>query len=51
MRAAFTNAPHMHLYVIYPVVIGFAVVFLAISLRNFRRRVLSWRPREERLRP
>ena len=34
-------APHMHLYVIYPVVIGFAVVFLALGLRNFRRRVLS----------
>jgi ABC-2 type transport system permease protein len=41
MRAAFTDAPHMHLYVIYPVVIGFAAVFLAIGLRNFRRRVLS----------
>jgi ABC-2 type transport system permease protein len=41
MRAAFTQAPHMHLYVIYPVVIGFAVVFLAIGLRNFRRRVPS----------
>ena len=41
MRAAFTNAPHMHLYVIYPVVAGFAVLFLAIGLRNFRRRVLS----------
>jgi ABC-2 type transport system permease protein len=41
MRAAFTSAPHMHLYVIYPVVAGFAVTFLAIGLRNFRRRVLS----------
>ena len=41
MRAAFTDAPHMHLYVIYPVVIGFAVVFLALGLHNFRRRVLS----------
>jgi ABC-2 type transport system permease protein len=41
MRAAFTNAPHMHLYVIYPVVVGFAVLFLTIGLRNFRRRVLS----------
>ena len=40
MRAAFTEAPHMHLYVIYPVV-GFTVVFLALGLRNFRRRVLS----------
>jgi ABC-2 type transport system permease protein len=41
MRAAFTSAPHMHLYVVYPVVAGFGVVFLAIGLRNFRRRVLS----------
>ena len=41
MRAAFTAAPHMHLYVIYPVMIGFGALFLAIGLRNFRRRVLS----------
>jgi ABC-2 type transport system permease protein len=41
MRAVFTSAPHMHLYVVYPVVAGFGVVFLAIGLRNFRRRVLS----------
>ena len=41
VAAAFTNAPHLPLYVIYPVVVGFAVVFLAIGLSNFRRRVLS----------
>ena len=41
MRAAFTDAPHMPLYIIYPVVAGFGVVFLAFGLRNFRRRVLS----------
>jgi ABC-2 type transport system permease protein len=41
MRAAFTGAPHMHLYVIYPAVLAFGVAFLAIGLRNFRRRVLS----------
>lgn len=41
MRAAFTNAPHMHLYVLYPVLIGFAAIFLTLGLRNFRRRVLS----------
>jgi len=41
MRAVFTDGPHMQLYVIYPVVLGFAVLFLAIGLRNFRRRVLS----------
>ena len=41
MRAAFTTAPHMHLYVIYPVVVAFGALFLSIGLRNFRRRVLS----------
>ena len=41
MRAAFTDAPHMHLYVIYPVLLGFWAVFLWLGLRNFRRRVLS----------
>jgi ABC-2 type transport system permease protein len=41
MRAAFTNVPHMHLYVIYPVLIGFCIGFLSLGLRNFRRRVLS----------
>jgi ABC-2 type transport system permease protein len=41
MRAAFTVAPHMHLYVIYPVIAGFATLFLALGLRNFRRRVLA----------
>lgn len=41
MRAGLTNAPHMHLYVIYPVVTGFLVLFLGIGLRNFRRRVLA----------
>ncbi len=41
MRAAFTDAPHMHLYVVYPVIVGFTVLFLGLGLRNFRRRVLS----------
>jgi ABC-2 type transport system permease protein len=41
MRAAFTDAPHMHLYVIYPVMMGFVVLFLGLGLRNFRRRVLT----------
>ena len=41
MRAAFTNSAHMHLYVIYPVMIGFGTFFIALGLRNFRRRVLS----------
>jgi ABC-2 type transport system permease protein len=41
MRAAFTNVPHMHLYIIYPVLIGFCTGLLSLGLRNFRRRVLS----------
>jgi len=41
MRAAFTNAPHMHLYVVYPILTGFLLLFLGIGLRNFRRRVIS----------
>jgi ABC-2 type transport system permease protein len=41
MRAVFTTAPHMHLYVVYPVVVAFGILFLTIGLRNFRRRVLS----------
>jgi len=41
MRAAFTNVPHVHLYVIYPVLVAFCAGFLALGLRNFRRRVLS----------
>jgi ABC-2 type transport system permease protein len=40
MRAVFTNSPHMELYVVYPVMVGFAAVFLAIGVHNFRRRVL-----------
>ena len=40
MRAALTNISHMPLYVVYPALIGFCVVFLALGLRNFRRRVL-----------
>jgi ABC-2 type transport system permease protein len=41
MRAALTNAPHMHLYIIYPVLVAFLALFLGLGLRNFRRRVLS----------
>ena len=40
MRAGLTRASHMHLYVVYPVLLGFCAVFLALGLRNFRRRVL-----------
>ena len=41
MRAAFTDAPHMPLYVVYPVLAAFLVAFLGLGLRNFRHRVLS----------
>jgi ABC-2 type transport system permease protein len=41
MRAAFTNAAHMHLYVIYPAIIAFSVIFLTLGLKNFRRKVLA----------
>lgn len=41
LRAALTDVGHMHLYVIYPVVVAFCVVFLTLGIRGFRRRVLS----------
>jgi ABC-2 type transport system permease protein len=41
LRAAFTHASHMHLYIVYPVLIGFWALFLGLGLRNFRRKVLS----------
>ena len=41
MRAAFTGTPHMHLYVIYPMILALSLIFLAIGLRNFQLRVRS----------
>jgi ABC-2 type transport system permease protein len=41
MRAGLTDASHMHLYIVYPVLIGFCTVFLGLGLRKFRGRVLS----------
>jgi ABC-2 type transport system permease protein len=41
MRAGLTEAQHMHLYIIYPVLLGFCAVFLSLGLRKFRSRVLS----------
>jgi ABC-2 type transport system permease protein len=40
MRAGLTHVSHMHLYIVYPVLIGFCAFFLTLGLRNFRRRVL-----------
>lgn len=39
-RAALTTAPHMPLYVIYPVVAAFCVLFLWAGCRGFHRRVI-----------
>ncbi len=41
MRAAFTDAPHMHLYIVYPVMVLFGAGFLTVGLTYFRKRVLS----------
>ncbi len=41
LRAGLTHAGHMHLYIVYPVLIGFLLTFLTLGLRNFSRRVLS----------
>jgi ABC-2 type transport system permease protein len=40
MRAGLTDASHMPLYVVYPVLTAFLAAFLTLGLRNFRRRVL-----------
>ncbi|HTU78044.1 MAG TPA: ABC transporter permease [Solirubrobacteraceae bacterium] len=41
LRAGLTHASHMHLYVVYPVLLGFCGAFLALGLRKFGGRVLS----------
>jgi ABC-2 type transport system permease protein len=40
MRAGLTSYSHLHLFIIYPVLICFSAFFLWLGLRNFRRRVL-----------
>jgi ABC-2 type transport system permease protein len=40
-RAALTTAPHMPLYVIYPVMLSFCALFLVLGCRGFRQRVIS----------
>jgi ABC-2 type transport system permease protein len=40
-RAALTTAPHMPLYVIYPVLLAFSAIFLWVGCRGFQRRVIS----------
>jgi ABC-2 type transport system permease protein len=41
LRGGLTNLSHMHLYIVYPVLIGFCALFLVVGIRAFRRRVLS----------
>jgi ABC-2 type transport system permease protein len=41
MRAGLTQAAHMHLYIVYPVLLGFCATFLTLGLRKFSGRVLS----------
>ena len=40
-RAALTTAGHMHLYVIYPVLLALCVLFLWAGIVGFRKRVLN----------
>ncbi|GAC1315966.1 MAG: ABC transporter permease [Acidimicrobiales bacterium] len=40
-RASLTTAPHMHLYVVYPVLLGFTALFLWLGISGFKKRVLS----------
>jgi ABC-2 type transport system permease protein len=40
-RAALTKTSHMHLYVVYPVLLGFCSLFLWLGVKGFRQRVLS----------
>jgi ABC-2 type transport system permease protein len=41
MRGALTSAPHMSLWIVYPVLLCFCAFFLWIGTRNFRKRVIS----------
>jgi ABC-2 type transport system permease protein len=40
-RAALTPVPHMSLWVIYPVVLGFVALFTTLGIRGFTKRVIT----------
>ena len=40
-RAALTDSPHMSLWVVYPVLVGFSVLFTWQGINGFKRRVVS----------
>lgn len=41
LRAGLTTADHMHLAIVYPVMLGFCALFLTLGIRRFRARTLS----------
>jgi ABC-2 type transport system permease protein len=41
VRAAVTNAAHMHLYIVYPALLGCCALFLTLGIHGFRKRVLT----------
>jgi len=41
LRGGLTDISHMHLYVVYPVLIAFCALFLAVGIRAFSKRVLA----------
>jgi ABC-2 type transport system permease protein len=41
LRGGLTGLSHMHLYIVYPVLVAFSGLFLAIGIRAFRGRVLA----------
>jgi ABC-2 type transport system permease protein len=40
-RAALTTSPHMSLWAVYPVMLGFSALFTWLGISGFKRRVLS----------
>ena len=40
-RAALTPVPHMSLWAVYPMMIGFSALFTWVGIRSFKKRVLS----------
>jgi ABC-2 type transport system permease protein len=40
-RAALTDSPHMSLWVVYPVLVGFSALFTWQGVKGFARRVVS----------
>ena len=41
LRAALTNVAHMHLYIVYPVLLAACAIFLILGIRGFNKRVLA----------